>query len=285
LVGLFALIAVGKIAATAFTVGSGGSGGVFGPSIVIGGCVGAAVGFALQGLPIAPHPAACTVMGMAGFLAATHRTPLAAMLMVSEVVGTYHLLIPAMWVVALCFLLVGRKSSLVAGQVQGPLASPAHRGHFFNDLLAGILVEEAMTASATCHTIKPGSPLSECRQLLRDTQQTVFPVLDDDGHLVGEVTLDDLRAFLYDETIDAVTVAQDVMSAQKWSLTPRDSLAVAMRRFNAANLDELPVVEAKTERFLGLLTRRACIAKYNHLTDQLRSQRAAEGYDNEAKVD
>jgi len=285
LVALFGFIAVGKMFATACTVGSGGSGGEFAPSIVIGGCIGAGIGCALSGLPIAPAPAACTIMGMAGFLAATHRTPIAALLMVSEITGNYHLLIPAMWVTALSFLLAGRGSSLVAGQVQGPLASPAHRGHFFNDLLSGILVEEAMINAETCHTLKPGSPLSECRNLLRDSNQTVFPVVGDDGRLVGEVTLDDLRVFLYDQDLDLVAVAQDVMSAQKWSLTPRDSLTVAMRRFNAANLDELPVVEANTDQFLGLLTRRSCIAKYNQLTDQLRSQRQAEGYDGDATVD
>jgi CIC family chloride channel protein len=280
LVALFAVIALGKMIATACTVGSDGSGGEFAPAIVIGGCIGAAVGFALQGLPIAPHPGACVIMGMAGFLSATHRTPIAALLMVSEIIGNYHLLIPAMWVTSLSFLLSGR-ITVVNGQVASPIASPAHRGHFFSDLLAGILVSEAMSQADACHTLKPGSRLEECRELLRSTHQTVFPVVNEDGRFMGEVTLDDLRAFLYDQDLDLVAVAQDVMSAEKWSVTPRDTLAVAMRRFNSGNVDELPVVEPGTERFLGLLTRRQCIGHYNKLVDQLRAQRKAEGYDTE----
>lgn len=284
MVGLFCFIALGKMVATACTVGSGGSGGEFAPSIVIGGCIGAAVGYALHGLPVAPSVASCVIMGMAGFLAATHRTPIAALLMVSEITGSYGLLIPAMWVTALSFLVSGR-ITIVAGQVASPLSSPAHRGHFFNDLLAGILVKEILVAEQVSHTLKPGSRLSECRQLLRDSSQTVFPVVDDDGKLVGEVTLDDLRAFLYDQDLDLVAVAQDVMSAQKWSVTPEDTLAVAMRRFNVANLDELPVIERKTDRFLGLLTRRSCIGHYNKIVDQLRAQRRAEGYETEGAVE
>lgn len=282
MVALFALIALAKMLATALTVGSGGSGGVFGPSIAIGGCIGAAVGALLHGLPIAPPIAACTVMGMAGFLAATHRTPIAALLMVSEVIGNYHLLVPAMWTSAVAFLLAGRVT-LVAGQVAGPLVSPAHRGHFFTDLLAGIRVAEAGIDDRAL-VLRPGSTLEECRAVLRDSHQSVFPLLDEHRRLVGVVGLDDLRTILYDRNLDGMVVAQDIAAAETWSLIGDDTLATALKRFDAANLEELPVVD-DDDRYLGLASRHRVVARYNRLADELRAQRRAEGYETTGAIE
>ena len=109
------IVAFGKMVTTCLTVGSGGSGGAFGPSIVIGGCIGGAVGSTLHliGGPfaaIAPNTLGCIIMGMAGFLAATYKVPIAGLLMVTEMTGSYQLLLPAMWVCALCYLFSGKRS-------------------------------------------------------------------------------------------------------------------------------------------------------------------------------
>ena len=75
---VFLAVAVGKIVTTGLTIGSGGSGGVFGPSMVIGGCGGGALGILLNQFwpALAPHPASFVIVGMAGFFAAAAKTPL-----------------------------------------------------------------------------------------------------------------------------------------------------------------------------------------------------------------
>ena len=95
-------IAVGKILTTGLTIGSGGSGGVFGPSMVIGGCAGGALGIFLHWLwpPLVPHPASFVIVGMAGFFAAAAKTPFSTLVMVSEMTGNYNLLLPTLWVCA-----------------------------------------------------------------------------------------------------------------------------------------------------------------------------------------
>ena len=108
------LIALGKILSSAFTISSGGAAGTFGPSMVIAGCIGGAVGIALSGLRIAPSPGACVIIGTDGFFAA-YRTPIAGLLMVSELTGTYQLLIPTQYEYAR-FALASGKKSLVAAQ-------------------------------------------------------------------------------------------------------------------------------------------------------------------------
>ncbi len=122
-------VAVGKILTTGLTIGSGGSGGVFGPSMVIGGCGGGALGIFLHWLwpALVPHPASFVIVGMAGFFAAAARTPFSTLVIVSEMTGNYNLLLPTLWVCALTFLLSNERS-IYGSQVENRSRSPAHQG-------------------------------------------------------------------------------------------------------------------------------------------------------------
>ena len=124
LVSIFFLKAI----ATSFTVGSGGSGGVFAPALVCGGALGGAVGaFFTRVLPASwgVNPAAFALVGMAGFLAAAIRTPLTAIVMVAEISGNHQLLVPAMWVCGIAFWL-NNGWTLYRSQPHNREASPVH---------------------------------------------------------------------------------------------------------------------------------------------------------------
>lgn len=281
-VALLVVIAGGKMITSACTVTSGGSGGIFGPSMVIGGCMGGAVGIALSGLAIAPPPGACVIIGMAGFFACAYRTPIAGLLMVSELTGTYELLLPAMWVCSLCFL-AGKRHSLASAQVPSPIHSPAHSGHFFNDLLSGIRVREVFDPLRPVRVLHPDSSLDACKQLVTESKQTVYPVVDESGNLCGIFNMNDLRSFLYDDALGMIAVADDIATKDIIIIRTHDTLASAMRRFTLKNLEELPVIEELEDgqrKFLGLIGRRQVIAHYNQVVDHLRRQRADDGYDN-----
>ena len=117
-----------KAVATSFTVGSGGSGGVFAPAIVCGGALGGAVGiFFAHVLPASwgVHPAAFALVGMAGFLASAIRTPLTAIVMVAEISGNHQLIVPAMWVCGISFWL-NNGWTLYRSQVHSRESSPVH---------------------------------------------------------------------------------------------------------------------------------------------------------------
>jgi len=117
-----------KTVATSFTVGSGGSGGVFAPAIVCGGALGGATGiFFARVLPASwgVHPAAFALVGMAGFLASAIRTPLTAIVMVAELSGNHQLIVPAMWVCGIAFWL-NNGWSLYRSQVHNRESSPVH---------------------------------------------------------------------------------------------------------------------------------------------------------------
>ncbi len=128
------LLAFGKILTTAFSIGSGGSGGVFGPSIVIGGAMGGAVGKLFNFfLPsIVTHPGSFVIVGMAGFFAAVSNTPISTIIFISEITNSYHLLLPSLLVCSLCYLL-SRKWTIFKNQVKSRIDSPAHAGEFMMD--------------------------------------------------------------------------------------------------------------------------------------------------------
>ena len=129
IIGFLAFFFV-KTVATAFTVGSGGSGGLFAPALVCGGTLGAAVGLIFDRLlPVSfgIHPAAFALVGMAGFLASAIRIPMTSILIVAEISGNHALLLPAMWVCGISFWL-NSGWSLYRTQLHCRESSPVHRG-------------------------------------------------------------------------------------------------------------------------------------------------------------
>lgn len=262
-ISLLVSIALVKIVTTSLTISSGGSGGVFGPSMVIGGCTGAAVGSLLHRLwpGLVPHPEIYGIVGMAGFFAGCAHTPISTIIMVSEMTGDYKLLVPTMWVSTLCFLLC-RRWSLYEKQVPSRLESPAHRGDFIVDLLEGIRVRDVPLTVR--QSIPESMMLREIVKMIPNTEQNYFPVVDEEQRLVGIFTTDDVRSYLYDDAIWTLATARDVMTTSLVSVTPDDDLNTAMRRFTDQNLDELPVLtSSQVGKLSGMLRRRDVIAVYN----------------------
>ncbi|REJ70720.1 MAG: CBS domain-containing protein [Planctomycetota bacterium] len=264
-VGLLLAVALLKIFTTSLTISSGGSGGVFGPSIVIGGCLGAAVGqiFHQWWPEVVTQPQAFAIVGMAGFFAGCARAPFSTILMVAEMTGDYKLLLPTMWVATLCFLLA-RGWTIYEKQVPTRLDSPAHRGDFIVDVLEGMHVEDVYQKNRRLKMIPEATTLDTIVHQLADTQQRYFPVVDEEQRMVGIFSVEDVRSYLYDDAIWQVANARDVMTSPVITLVPRDDLNTALRRFTALNVDELPVVDpAEPGQLLGVLRRKETIAAYN----------------------
>ena len=139
------LLAIGKVLTTSFSIGSGGSGGVFGPSVVIGGAMGGVVGKLFnQIMPgVVTEPGAFVVVGMAGFFTAVSNTPISTIIFVSEMTNSYHLLLPSLLVCSVSYL-ASRRWTIYEKQVKSKVDSPAHAGDFFVDILQTIRVKDLM---------------------------------------------------------------------------------------------------------------------------------------------
>jgi CIC family chloride channel protein len=264
-IGVWLLVAIAllKIATTSLTIGSGGSGGVFGPSMVIGGCIGGAVGVFIHGIwpDLVPQPEVYVIVGMAGFFAGCAHAPISTMIMVSEMTGDYKLLLPTMWVSTLCFILC-RPWTLYEKQVPSRLESPAHRGDFLIDVLEGIRVSDVPLKQR--QPVRESTSLHEILRMLPESLQNYFPVFDSQDRLVGIFSTNDVRSYLYDDTLWTLAVARDVMTTNIVSVVPEDDLNTAMQRFTELNLDELPVVSGDdSTSLLGMLRRKDAIGVYN----------------------
>jgi len=262
-VPLLLAIAFVKIVTTSLTISSGGSGGVFGPSMVIGGCVGAAFGtFIHRYWPsVVPQPEIYAIVGMAGFFSGCAHAPISTIIMVSEMTGDYKLLLPTMWVSTLCFLMC-KRWTLYVKQLPSRLDSPAHRGDFLIDVLEGIRVGDVELKQR--QTVLDSTSLHEILRLLPLSRQNYYPVVDSTGRLLGIFSTDDVRAYLYDESLWKLAVAADIMTTLLVSVTVDDDLNTAIRRFTDINIDELPVLDAHdSSQLVGMLRRKDAIAVYN----------------------
>ena len=259
---LLLAIAVGKILTTSLTIGSGGSGGVFGPSMVIGGCAGGSLGVFLHGLwpAAAPHPATYVILGMAGFFAAAAKTPFSTLVIVSEMTGDYRLLLPALWVCTLAFLL-SDEEPLYRSQLSSRSLSPAHQGDFVREILAGLQVRLFLQEGAVVPTIQPNDPLSAVVAYFDNSNYPVLPVVGADNALLGVVGLDELHLAVKAGAAGTWLVAADLMRSDVQPLHPDDPLDVGMQLFVENDLLVLPVVDGSPRNRVVGLVRRSDLAK------------------------
>jgi chloride channel protein, CIC family len=265
------MIAGGKAVASALTVGSGGAGGYFAPSMVIGGCVGAGIGMLFyQALPAGFLPAGMfptdeagmmtvtavfALVGMAGFWTSVSKGPIGSVIIVSELTGSYHLLLPAMWTCAITFIL-SRHIKLFTAQVPTRLDSPAHMGDFAADVLKEIRVQEVLDDLAEYETVDEGTPIQQILSM-KSSRQHYYPVVDREGKFVGVFSLNDLRAVLEDAGVWQLLVARDVARTDMLTVHPGETLAEVAAKFSETSLEELPVVEKEDKtKLLGIISRR-----------------------------
>jgi chloride channel protein, CIC family len=255
-------IALGKIVTTGLTIGSGGSGGVFGPSMVIGGCGGGALGMFLRWVSpeLVPHPAAFILVGMAGFFAAAAKTPFSTIIIVGEMTGNYNLLLPALFVCTLSFLF-SDKQSIYRNQVVGRALSPAHQGSWVNEVLAGLRVRQFLTPDWTGPVLRQGEPLDGILDRFDAAAGDILPVVDKEGRLVGVIGLEEIHVAGLATHARPLLLAADLMRSDVRPLRPEDGLDRAMELFTENDLLALPVVDSD-RRILGVVRRYEVASAY-----------------------
>ncbi|MEM7182221.1 MAG: chloride channel protein [Spirochaetota bacterium] len=186
----FLLIAFLKIVTTSFTIGSGGSGGVFGPSLFIGGMLGGFVGtmakywFPELNVSVSPF----ILVGMASFFAGIASAPIAGMIMVCDMIGSYALLPPLMIVSVLAFVL-SHRWSIYKGQVENRFKSPAHEWDMNQDAMERIKISKYFTEFRKYAIAKGGTRLSEVEEVALEIQASDFIIVDEQQNYLGAASL------------------------------------------------------------------------------------------------
>ncbi|NVM23245.1 MAG: chloride channel protein [Desulfobacterales bacterium] len=267
-------LAFGKILTTSFSIGSGGSGGVFGPSVVIGGAFGGAVGRVFHAIApgIVTEPGAYVVVGMAGFFAAVSNAPISTIIFVSEMTNSYHLLLPSLLVCTLAYLL-SRRWTIYVKQVPTRMDSDAHRGDFFVDVLGTIRVKELIPQVRKVKAVPEDMPLTDFRKMFSSTDQHYFPVVNKENRLTGIFSINDVRGILFDTGIGNVVVMKDIANPNIIVTTSSEDLNEVLKKFTVRNLHRLPVVRDEDHSILlGMLDRREVIQYYNQRVKEIKSR-------------
>ncbi|MBI3180554.1 MAG: chloride channel protein [Myxococcales bacterium] len=236
---------VAKLVGTAVTIGSGGSGGTFFPSLVIGAMAGGAFGELVHSLfPALTAPSgAYAVVGMGGAVAGLTRGPLTGMIMLYELTGNYAIILPLMVTCtlasALCHVLLERR---------------AERARTERDVLREHPVRKVSFASSP---VAAGIKLRELVDQLISAEGEALPVLDSGGALYGVALISELRDVWRDEQLNRMLNALDVARKVK-VLSPEDTLAHALELMDQEDVDALPVHDRRRGSLpYGVVTRAA----------------------------
>lgn len=252
-----------KMLTTSFTISSGGSGGVFGPTLFIGGMIGGVVGhFAhLLAPDIVTQPGAFVLVGMAAFFAGVANAPMGAILMVCEMTGSYGLLAPLM-LVSVVAILFTRRSSIYEKQVKSKFHSPAHTGDMTVNVMQGIRVGQIFRPEAVVTALSSTMKFKDLKNVISRTRETYFPVVDDSGALTGILNMHDVRFILFEDSLSDLVVVGELADKPVY-VSPEDDLFQALTKFIDSGYGQIPVVDTENgQAILGLLAHEDVIAAY-----------------------
>ncbi len=272
---LFGGIVIAKCVATGLTIGSGAPGGVLGPSVFIGGAVGAFFGAVISA--VAPEAftsdpenlrRALIPVAMAGVLSASMRVPLAALVMVTEMTGSFGLIVPLM-VVCVSSYVVGRRWGLSDEQVRSSPESPAHAGDVVVHLLEAGRVRDVMQRGWP-NVVRPETTLGELIKQLEPGSQPTLVVVEQ-GQVKGIIAALEITQVMSQPNISDVVIAADMMLADPTVLHLDDDLYCALAAMARHNDLALPVISNDNRRqFLGMLTRSDIYKGIRNRLDDLR---------------
>jgi len=262
--GLMASLALLKVFATSCTIGSGGSGGVFGPSLFIGAMLGGVIGKLgnLYFPGIVEHSGAFALVGMAGFFAGVAKAPIGALLMVSEMTRGYGLVVPLMFVSVITVLL-SRRWSIYEKQVRNKFASPAHAGELTINVLQTMQVREVYNPGRPVTQLPMDMRFKELKRLMTMTRESFFPVVDDDFKLTGILSFPDLRPILFEDTLSDLLVVGE-LADKPVSVAVHESLYDALIKFIRTGYGQIPVVDDDEQgRLVGVLSLQELVKAYH----------------------
>lgn len=256
-----ALLAFGSILATSVTLNSGGSGGLFTPSLYVGAAAGGAVGVALAHLDHGViRPEIYAIVGMGAMVAAATHAPITGILLVFEMTNDYAVVLPLMLATVVAYIVAHHfeRDSLYSGWLRRRgenIESGADRA-----LLAGIRVAEVYDPQA--RVVLEHEDVAQLVEHLGHGDQTTFPVVAVDGVLVGAITVGQLGSLAKNfRDLGSIVLAADIAQPAE-TVTPAATLLDATRRMGVRGSSAISVVSAETGQLLGLLTRAHILGAY-----------------------
>jgi chloride channel protein, CIC family len=260
LLAFVALVMLVKPVATAITLGSGGNGGNFAPSLFVGAYMGFVLSRAINLLHIGKVPESnFTLVGMAGLLSGLYHAPLTAIFLIAEITNGYSLMIPLMIVSSISYAVSKYLSndSMEARKLRS-------LGHILTEnkdksILAQIQTKDLVERDFT--PISKETKLGELVKIIGNCKRNIFPVLDANGRLEGVVLLDQIRSILFRQEFYETKRVKEFMSTIPAILNEADSMDYVVNQFDQTQTWNLPVVDGNG-KYLGFLSKSTVFSQY-----------------------
>lgn len=258
------VLVVVKILATSATLGSGGSGGIFAPSLFIGAMAGGFFGWAAgQLLPgvIAPV-GAYALVGMGAAVAGTTHAPITAILIIFEMTGDYKIILPMMITCILSVLVSSfiKRDSIYTIKLRSRGIEIS--GGLEQNILRSLPVERFMTLDAKI--ISEATPLIDIINTFKTQDASYLHVVDANGFLTGVISFRDIRKLLREEGLHYLIIAKDVATSHPVTVRSNDSIRKAMELMSARGISQLPVLGPGPDgRVIGALREKDVLAAYD----------------------
>jgi CIC family chloride channel protein len=258
-----AALFVGKILATSATIGSGGVGGVFTPTLLVGACLGGGVArivhlfFPGFDAPVGGY----ALLGMGGLMAGITRAPLLALIMIFELTQNTAVLLPMMIVSVLAVVSARafQEDSIYIQSLRsaGIVWEKTPEATMLSSLrVSDIMREDVKLVPRT-------TPLPEILRAFLQNRALYLYVGDEEGRLLGVIDLHDVKDILHEQDPSSVVIAEDLVSEIPF-VTPSEALTSVNEKLWFRDLGQLPVVESpETRRFLGIVTRRDLLGAFD----------------------
>lgn len=253
------LVTLLKSIAAAITIGSGGNGGSFGPSLFMGAYLGFVFARVLNMALGTDIPEVnFALVGMAGMLSGVFYAPLTAIFLIAEITGGYGLIIPLMIVSAISLAVATyfQPKSMEAKKLAKLLnANIDDRDQY---LLSRLDLSQLIETNFM--TLEPHDNLDALRKAIAASRRNTFAVTTAVGELVGIIQLDDVRQIIFStEPADSILV-KDIMNIPAGQLSTTDNLQTVLKKFDSTGLWNLPVVDGK--KYMGFISKSSLLAKY-----------------------
>ena len=248
-----------KVFATGITLGSGGNGGNFAPSLFLGSYLGFFFSKFVNLIGLAKLPVSnFTLVGMAGILSGLFHAPLTAIFLIAEITGGYSLMIPLMIVASISFAISRRfeKHSL-------DVKNLAEKGHAFTsnkDTNVLSTLETNSIIQTDFLTVAPDESLEKVVDLISHSNQVIFAVVDADQNLIGIVHFNTIREIIFNTYRVKYTKIKDIMLPINEIITPDESMEMVMNKFEKSKMTYLPVL--KNGKYYGFISKSIALEAY-----------------------
>lgn len=248
-----------KAFASGLTIGSGGNGGNFAPSLFLGSYVGFFFSKLINLIGLAKLPISnFTLVGMAGILSGLFHAPLTAIFLIAEITGGYNLMIPLMIVSSISFAISKRfeKHSM-------DVKNLAKKGHAFTSNKDANVLSTLNTNTiiqTDYLTVSPNENLDKLVDLISHSNQVVFAVVNSKKELVGLVYFNDIKEIIFNTYRVKYTQIKEIMTAPKEIITPDDSMEMVMNKFEQTKVAFLPVL--KNDKYYGFISKSLALEAY-----------------------